>query len=207
MKKNIAFCAVAMILFFSLAGCSINNNATDPQNVAATPSTLEENVALQISPDTPAVPAGRLASVRFENTAWQVVSLAPEDYGIVYDVNSMEFEQFPLDKLMAYYLGSDGAYAEGSSEELYRRFLEAPNTVLTYIALFGDDVATNRHPDDIPARVIICRAIACADVFWHDITDSFSTILEQLDEVYPSGSIADVLVYLKYEYDAAIERA
>jgi hypothetical protein len=140
-------------------------------------------------------------TVDFESPNWQVVSIASEDYGIVYD-DIADYRDYPLDKLVAYFLGSDGAYAEGSGDELYKRFVEAPNTVLTYIALIGDVTIRN----DIPARTVLCREIASADVFWYDATDDFNAILEQYEEIYPSGRIADILACLKEEYNAAIER-
>lgn len=140
-------------------------------------------------------------TVDFESPDWQVVSIASEDYGIVYE-DIDDYRDYPLDKLVAYFLGSDGALAEGSGDELYNRFMEAPNTVLTYIALIGDGMAR----DDIPVRTVLCREIAAADVFWYDATEAFGSILQQYEEIYPSGRIADVLTCLKEEYDAAVER-
>ena len=207
MEKISAFCAAVLILFIALTGCYTNINGTDSPDESVTLSTPVEDEVLPIPPDTLAVSVECSDFVSFENTSWQVISIAPEDYGIVYDVDNMEFEQFPLDKLIAYYLSSDGAFAEGSCEVLYQRFLEAPITVLTYIALIGDSVVIKRLSGDIPARVSVCRAIAIADVVQHDVTDSFSAILEQLEEVYSSGSMAEVLMCLKDEHHAAIERA
>ena len=144
--------------------------------------------------------------IECENPFWQAVSIDYKEYGIEYDLTEMDFDKFPLDKLIAYYLGADGAYAEGSSDELYRRFLEAPNIVLIYIALIGESTAKNRIPNDIPAKNVLCEAIAVADVFWYDISDSFSNILEQLGEAYQSGDIADIVNILSTEHKAAIDR-
>lgn len=129
-------------------------------------------------------------------------SIDYRDYGIDYNVTEMNFDQFPINKLVAYYLGADAAYAEGSNEVLYQRFLENPRTVLIYIALVGDNLTRG----DVPAKNALCIALASADVFWHDISDSFSEILEQFSEVNQSGGIADVLALLKTEREAAIIR-
>lgn len=37
----------------------------------------------------------------------------------------------PLDQLTAYCLGADGVYGENGFDQLYHRFLEAPDTVLS----------------------------------------------------------------------------
>ena len=124
------------------------------------------------------------------------------DYGIDYDVTEMNFDQFPFNKLVAYYLGADAAYAEGSNEELYQRFLENPRTVIIYITLVGDNLTRG----DVPVKNALCQALASADVFWHDISDSFIEILEQYSEVYQSGDRADVLALIKTEHEAAIIR-
>ncbi|MCL2336591.1 MAG: copper amine oxidase N-terminal domain-containing protein [Firmicutes bacterium] len=139
----------------------------------------------------------------FEKISWQVGSIASNDYGIKYSTDEMNFKQYPLDKLIAYCLNSDGAYSEGSFDELYQRFLEAPNTVLAYIALVGDSITR----DGIPAKIALCKIIVSEDVFFYDITKSFKTILEKLTETYPSGSVADILSCMNEEYKLAIERA
>jgi len=180
MKKLIAL-ALTLVLAFPLATCNGDKNVVDGEN---------SKTALDIE---------------FENPSWQTVSINYKDYGIDYNVTEMSFDQFPLDKLVAYYLGADGAYAEGSSDELYRRFLEAPNIVLSYIALIGDDIAGNRIPDNIPAKNLLCEAIVGADVFWYGISDSFSNILEQLEDTYQSGDIADFVRLLRAAHEAAID--
>lgn len=140
-------------------------------------------------------------TAEFETPNWQIVSIAPEDYGIVYDDN-LNFNAYSLDKLITYFLGSDGAYAEGSSDELYKRFMEAPSIVLTYISLIGDESVRNATP----AKTALCQAIAAADVFWYDATDEFDAIIKKYKKIYPTGKIADILTTLKEEHDAAVKR-
>jgi len=132
-----------------------------------------------------------------EEPAWPVLSVAPEDYGIVYDAKSIEhLPEYPLDKLMAYCLGADGAFAEGAFCELYRRFLDAPGTVLTAIALIGDEMVRGT-----PARDLLCRAIA-SSAAWSG-AEAFGETVKRCEEAYPTGRAADVLTNLKEQYAAA----
>ena len=51
------------------------------------------------------------------------VSIDPADYGIVYDTEHMpDWETCPLSYLCAYYLGADGAYAQGAMDTLAQRY-------------------------------------------------------------------------------------
>ena len=62
------------------------------------------------------------------------VSIDPADYGIVYDTEHMpDWETCPLSYLCAYYLGADGAYAQGAMDTLAQRYRQAPNTVQNYL--------------------------------------------------------------------------
>ena len=149
------------------------------------------------------VSADSATHATFEKVSWQVGSIEYNDYGIKYSSDEMNFKQYPLDKLVAYCLNSDGAYSEGSFNELYQRFLEAPNTVLTYIALVGDSITQG----GIPAKIALCKIIVSEDVFFYDITESFKTILEKLTAIHQSGSVADILSCMNEEYKLAIERA
>ena len=51
----------------------------------------------------------------YESVDWLVISLDPEDYGIVYDIDHMNVRDFPLAKLCVYCLYADGAYADRKS--------------------------------------------------------------------------------------------
>ena len=62
------------------------------------------------------------------------VSIDPADYGIVYDTEHMpDWETCPLSYLCAYYLGADGAYAQGAMDTLAQRYRQASNTVQNYL--------------------------------------------------------------------------
>lgn len=62
------------------------------------------------------------------------VSIAPADYGIVYDAAHLpDWETCPLSYLCAYFLGGDGAYSEGAIDTLVQRYRQAPNTVQNYL--------------------------------------------------------------------------
>lgn len=142
-----------------------------------------------------------------ESYSWQAVSIAPEDYGILYDDDTvlMGWEAYPLDKLCAYYLGADGAYAEGSGDELYKRFMAAPNTVLNYLALIGEQtVLISNDGSTALAQNLLCREIATEDVAY-STTEEFEKIISKYQKIYTNGTVADVLACLQKEHDAFIK--
>ena len=134
------------------------------------------------------------------------VSIDPADYGITEAMLSSEdmpdFSALSLEALGAYFLHTDGAGAEGSGDELYKRFINNPDTVLHYIASLGDVKARGENA----AATELCREIAAADVFWYGGTTDFTEILREFPTLYPDGSIAAVLEVLETEYDSMIKR-
>ena len=109
----------------------------------------------------------------------------------------------PLDQLITFALVSD-ALSEGACDELRSRFLEAPNTVLAYLVLMGDQ--TVDFWDNPPAAEVICKEIASADAAWHGGTAEFTQTMEVCRETYPSGPVAKLLEVMEEEYKASIER-
>lgn len=131
-----------------------------------------------------------------EDPAWRVVSTAPEDFGIVYDDASMvEINDYPLDKLAAYLLGSDGVYAEGAHEEFYQRFLEAPDTVMSHLALVDEQ-----------SRQTLCWAVVSADIWWYKQTERFQKILDVYSEVHGNGEKEKVLKMIKTSYQDCFQQ-
>lgn len=137
-----------------------------------------------------------------ERVDWLVISLDPEDYGIVYDIDHMNVRDFPLAKLCVCCLYADGAYAESARDEFYRRFMEAPDTVLNFLALLGDRTARG----ECPAAEELCRQVVLADVFWYDGTEELAAILKRYQEIYPQGRQGELLERMQAELAAAIER-
>ena len=163
MKKPILYVAVLFVLLICM-GCSSSNSLRSDE--------VQQDAGV----------------IEFENPSWQVASIDYKDYYIVYDFDEMsDFDQFPLSKLVAYVLGSDGAFTEPSIDELYHRLLEAPNIVLLYIALI----------DDSSAKTILCDLIAGVDAAWYGNTNSFNVILEQYEKNYKAGDIGDVIRLLR----------
>lgn len=111
----------------------------------------------------------------------------------------------PLDQLIAFDLAAD-ALSEGSSDEIYRRFMEAPNTVLNYLALMGTQTVERTGYGEVCAAEMVCRGIASADVSWHGTTDEFDQIVSAYKGYYPEGRIADLLTIMEEEHLAALER-
>ncbi len=125
-----------------------------------------------------------------ENPTWQAVSTAPEDFGIVYDDASMaELHGYPLDKLAVYLLGSDGVYAEAAHEEFYQRFMEAPDTVMSYLTLVDEQ-----------SRQTLCWAVASADAGWYKKTQQFQEILDTYSQLYEGDPKAGILEQIKELY-------
>ena len=111
----------------------------------------------------------------------------------------------PLDQLIVFDLWGD-ALTEGSSEELRSRFLEAPDTVLAYLVLMGEQVVTLPGWEPMPAAEIVCRSIASADAAWHGGSEEFAATMASCRERYPSGRIAELLDVIEQEHAASMER-
>ena len=109
----------------------------------------------------------------------------------------------PLDQLIVFDLWGD-ALTEGSSEELRSRFLEAPDTVLAYLVLMGDQRVD--YWDQPLAADVICRSIATADAAWHGGSEEFAAAMASCRERYPKGRIAELLDVLEEEHAASMER-
>lgn len=123
---------------------------------------------------------------RVENHAWQMVSTDPADYGITYD-EFPELDGWPLDKLVAYCLGSDGIYAEEGLDQLYRYFLEAPHTCVTYFSLIQNE----------EQQETLCGHIADIDTGWYGGTEEYQEILSKLAEAYPGGAEGRIVQLLE----------
>jgi len=135
----------------------------------------------------------------FEISAGQDVSLDYNDYGIDYEKTSMDFHEFPLDKLAAYYLGGDGAYSYGASYEIIYRFIANPDRMLEFIALVG-----NRTVRGEPAKLLLCDAIVSGNFFADYLTpDSFRALLDRLYETYKlrSDETAEILTILRMQFE------
>ena len=109
----------------------------------------------------------------------------------------------PLDQLIVFDLWGD-ALTEGSSEELHSRFLEAPDTVLAYLVLMGDQRVD--YWDQPLAADKVCNSIATADAAWHGGSEEFAQTLAACRERYSSGRVAELLDVLEREHAASMER-
>lgn len=147
---------------------------------------------------------------RLGKTEWPVVSIDLESFGLTAKSDDERFmyimahtDTVPLDQLIVFDLWGD-ALTEGSSEELRSRFLEAPDTVLAYLVLMGDQRVD--YWNQPPAAEVICYSIASADAAWHGGTEEFARTLAACRENYPSGRIAELLDVLEREHAASMER-
>lgn len=114
---------------------------------------------------------------------WSTVTTDPAAYGITYQ-ELEDLSGMPLDQLAAYCLGADGVYGENGFDQLYHRFLEAPDTVLSYLSLI----------DSREERELLCTHLASADVAWYGGTEAFGAILDRLDgESGARGELADLI--------------
>ena len=196
MKRNVTgIPALALALCLLLAACG--GQGASPSE--APPEDLPPE-------ETAPVPSG---FPELEETEWEAVSIDAEDYGIVQDPIGDPAvyggaASLSLGKLIACSLSSDGAAAENLSDELRKRFLEAPHTVLAYLVLMG-----NQRMDywDRPlASEVICRHIAAADATWYEGSEEFARTLSSCRERYPSGRIAELLDVMEQEHAASMER-
>ncbi|WP_295747851.1 hypothetical protein [uncultured Oscillibacter sp.] len=145
-----------------------------------------------------------------ERADWQIVSIDLESFGLTAKFDDERFmyimghtDTVPLDQLIVFDLWGD-ALTEGSSEELRSRFLEAPDTVLAYLVLMGDQRVD--YWDQPLAADVICMSIATADAAWHGGSEEFAQTLAACRERYPTGRIAELLDVMEREHAASMER-
>lgn len=159
--------------------------------------------------ETPPVQSG---FPELEETEWQAVSIDLDSFGLTRTLDDERFEYIfnhtdtvPLDQLIVFDLWGD-ALTEGSSEELRSRFLEAPDTVLAYLVLMGDQIVTLPGWEPMPAAEIVCQSIASADAAWHGGSEEFAATMASCRERYPSGRVAELLDVMEREHAASMER-
>ena len=199
MKMNVTgIPALALALCLLLAACG--GQGASPSE--APPEDLPPE-------ETAPVPSG---FPELEETEWEAVSIDLESFGISQTLNDERFEYIfnhtntvPLDQLIVFDLWGD-ALTEGSSEELRSRFLEAPDTVLAYLVLMGDQVVTLPGWEPMPAAEIVCMSIASADAVWHGGSEEFAAAMASCRERYPTGRIAELLDVMEEEHAVSMER-
>ncbi|MCI7159267.1 MAG: hypothetical protein MR999_07675 [Flintibacter sp.] len=188
-KKYSLLQIVALLSLLLLTGCGATEDISTPQENDAT----TQNVVPEL-----------------ENTDWQAVSTDAVAFDLDGGLDNPNFEYVfnhtdtvPLDQLIAFDLAAD-ALSEGSSDELRSRFLEAPNKVLAYLVLMGDQQVD--FWDNPPAAEVICMSIASADAAWHGGSEEFAKTMETCRENYPSGPVAHLLDVMEAEHKASLER-
>lgn len=197
MKMNVTgIPALALALCLLLAACG--GQGASPSE--APPEDLPPE-------ETAPVPSG---FPELEETEWEAVSVDLESFGISQTLNDERFEYIfnhtntvPLDQLIVFDLWGD-ALTEGSSEELRSRFLEAPDTVLAYLVLMGDQRVD--YWDQPLAADKVCNSIATADAAWHGGSEEFAQTLAACRERYSSGRVAELLDVMEQEHAASMER-
>ncbi len=197
MKMNVTgIPALALALCLLLAACG--GQGASPSG--APPEDLPPE-------ETAPVPSG---FPELEETEWEAVSIDLESFGISQTLNDERFEYIfnhtntvPLDQLIVFDLWGD-ALTEGSSEELRSRFLEAPDTVLAYLVLMGDQRVD--YWDQPLAADKVCNSIATADAAWHGGSEEFAQTLAACRERYSSGRVAELLDVMEQEHAASMER-
>lgn len=187
MKKFI----FAMSLLFLLSACG-NTNETSSQQ--------PDEVSVQTS-----LP-------ELEATEWQTLSTDADTFNLNGSFDNPNFvyvfdhtDTVPLDQLVAFLLVADGA-SEGAQDELRSRFLEAPNTVLTYLVLLGDQITELPGWKPTSTAELLCGFIASADAAWYDGSEEFTLIMAECRKNYTEGRIAELLDIIDKEHTASMER-
>ena len=198
--------ALALALCLLLAACggqgALPSDAPPPEEPPA-----QTSETVPPAEPAPPVPPG---FPELEKTEWEAVSIDLESFGISQTLNDERFEYIfnhtntvPLDQLIVFDLWGD-ALTEGSSEELRSRFLEAPDTVLAYLVLMGDQRVD--YWDQPLAADKVCNSIATADAAWHGGSEEFAQTLAACRERYPSGRISELLDVMEREHAESMER-
>ena len=198
MKRNVTgvtALALALCLLFAACGGQGASPSDTPPPEDVTPE------------EAPSVQSG---FPELEETEWEAVSVDLESFGLTRTLEDERFEYIfnhtdtiPLDQLIVFDLWAD-ALTEGSSEELRSRFLEAPDKMLAYLVLMGDQRVD--YWDQPLAADVICMSIASADAAWHGGSEEFAATLAACRERYPSGRISELLDVMEQEHAASMER-
>ncbi len=190
---NRFFCGIlAFALLLTLCACA--PGTPPPEEDADPPATELERLPEDTGrEDTPP-----------EAAAWQAVSIERGDYSDRGDTDPADCGSLTLARLCACYLRSGGFYADDYGEEIYRRFMEAPNLVLNYFALIDDRVVLGGWSGEMTALEEICQRIASEHVNVHKNTAEFTELLQRCRESYPEGRVAEILDLLEREYQAAL---
>lgn len=185
MKK----CIVAVSLLFLLSACGNGTSLQQPDETSAQMSLPE-----------------------LETTAWQALSTDSDAFDLNGGFDNPNFEyvfnhidSVSLDQLVAFLLVADGA-SEGAHDELRSRFLEAPNTVLTYLFLLGDQRTELPGREPTLTAKLLCGLIVSADVAWHDGSEEFISTVAECRKIYSEGPVAELLDMMDKEHAAAMER-
>lgn len=208
MKRSVSkIFGLALVLLFLLSGCGGQKVGDLPPVGNEIPEEVPEAPPAEADVPEPEVPQWP----ELEETDWAVVTIDGGDFGIteqpigdpaIYGGSA----SLPLDQLIAFSLASDGAASEDLFDELYHRFLEAPNTVLAYLALMGDQITELGGWEPMPTAEIICRFIASTDAAMYGGTEEFTQTLASCREAYPEGRIAELLDIMEREHVASMEQ-
>ena len=172
------------------------------------------SVAEQASGTADSVPQQTTETISpvYENVAWPVVSKNAEDLIFGNSLEDPKFEYVfmntntvPLDQLVAFLMVADGL-SEGAADEIYHRFLEAPHTVLNYLASLGSQTKSLPGLGDVVVAEWICQDIASADVVWYGATDAFIHLIEDCRATYSGDRVSELLDLLELEHDKAYGR-
>ena len=194
MKRNVTgVTALALALCLLFAACG--GQGASPSD-APPPEDITPEEAPPVPSDFP----------ELEKTEWEAVSVDLESFGLTQTLEDERFEYIfnhtdtiPLDQLIVFDLWGD-ALTEGSSEELRSRFLEAPDKVLAYLVLMGDQRVD--YWDQPLAADVVCMSIASADAAWHGGSEEFAATMASC----PSGRISELLDVMEQEHAASMER-
>jgi len=148
----------------------------------------------------------------YEDVGWPVVSKNADDLIFGNSLEDPKFEYVfmntntvPLDQLVAFLMVADGL-SEGAADEMYHRFMEAPHTVLNYLASLGTQTKKLPVLGDVVVAEWICQDIASADVAWYGATDAFIRLVEDCKSTYSGDRVSELLDLLELEHKKAYGR-
>ncbi len=126
-----------------------------------------------------------LEDFHLESPSWQVVGLSPEDHR-EFQESLAHLEEIPLEELTALCLWGSPEEREKGEQELYQRFLEAPNTVLSYFVLVGSQTTDVPGLGTVDAMDYLCECIGAQDQA-QGVTEEFQQVLDAGERTFPGG--------------------
>lgn len=210
MKKRTL--AILLCLALLLPGCTPTPPATEPTPTPVVTPTLAPTPDPTSTPTpepTPTPTSELTPALAPLSDGWKILTTDLETFGFTDDSGVVEYmyslfehiHEIPLDQLVLWNIFTDGMFGEGTSEEMYIRFCEAPRKFLSYLVLLEEQAP--EWGDSEPISELICRRMSGSGRAYYEKygwdPGEFDRAIAACREDYPDGPISVLLDMIEYE--------